>query len=152
MTADSSVVVTSEKPQPNGIAGWLLLPAIGLVYAPFKTTALLFMGINMIQNFAPELSSDPRLWLVCLIDVVMIIACVFVAILFFNKRRITVRAIIALMGSSIVASIIQALLNTAMFGEGDMETVESVLHSCVYASIWIPYFLKSNRVKNTFTE
>jgi len=106
----------------------------------------------MIQSFAPELTSDPRLWFIVFIDVAMIIAAILVAILFFNRRRIAVGAIIGLMGAAIFANITQAFLNTAMFEEVGTDAIKPVIHACVFAAIWIPYFLKSKRVKNTFTE
>lgn len=141
-----------QKPQPKGIAGWLIIPAIGFFLAPIKTAAMFFMGLNMIQNFAPELTSDPRLWFSCMIDVAMIVATIIVAVFFFKKRRVAVRAIIGLLSTSILANLVQALLNAAMFEKVDADTVKPVIHACVFGAVWIPYFLKSKRVKNTFTE
>ena len=140
------------KPEPKGIAGWLIIPAIGLVLAPIKSAAMLFRGLSMIQSFAPELTSDPRLWCFGLIDIAMIIATIIVAVIFFKKRRIAVRAIIGLMVASIFANLVQSLLNAAMFEEVDADTVKPVIHACVFSAVWIPYFLKSKRVKNTFTD
>jgi threonine/homoserine efflux transporter RhtA len=101
----------------------------------------------MIQSFAPEMTDDPRLWFTGLIDVAMIVAAIVVAVLFFEKRRVAVRAIIGLMIASILASVVQVLLNRAMFAKVDPQPV---IHACVYGAIWIPYFLKSKRVRNTF--
>ena len=140
----------NNKHEPKGIAGWLIIPAIGLVLAPIKSAAMLYMGLSMIQSFAPELTSDSRLWLVGLIDVAMIVATIIVAVFFFKKRRVAVRAIIGLMVASILASVVQALLNAAMFEGGDADTFKPVIHACVFGAVWIPYFLKSKRVKNTF--
>ena len=155
MTEERAVTPEAQaqlKPEPKGIAGWLIIPAIGLVLAPIKSAAMLFMGLSMIQSFAPELTSDPRLWLSGLIDIAMIIATVIVAVLFFKRRQVAVRAIIALMLASVVANLVQVLLNAAMFKEVDVDTIKPVIHACVFGAIWIPYFLKSKRVKNTFTE
>lgn len=153
MTEDQTVNSEPEvkiKPEPKGIAGWLIIPAIGLVLAPIKSAAMLFMGLSMIQSFAPELTGDPRLWLSGAIDIAMIVATIIVAVLFFKKKSIAVRAIISLMAASILGNIVQAFLNVAMFEEVD--TIKPVIHACVFGAIWIPYFLKSRRVKNTFTE
>lgn len=134
----------------KGIGGWLIIPAIGLVLGPIKAVIGLFLGVNTIQSFAPELLSDVRLWVSGIIDVAMVIAAIIVAILFFKERRIAVVAIISLMAASIVASFIQFLLNMSMFGETSSDDINPILHACVFASIWIPYFVKSKRVKNTF--
>lgn len=141
---------TDSSAAPKGVAGWLLIPAIGLVLAPIKSLAALIMGIKMTQSFAPELLGDARLWLSGLIDVAMIIATIVVAVFFSKKQRIAVQAIIGLMAVSIVANAIQVFLNVSMFGEVDSDTIEPIVHACVFGAVWIPYFLKSKRVKNTF--
>ena len=141
---------TDVSTVPKGIGGWLIIPAIGLVLGPIKAVGSLFLGIGMIQSFAPELLSDVRLWVSGIIDVAMIIAAIIVAILFFRERRIAVVAIISLMAASIVASVIQLFLSIAMFGEASSDNINPVLHACVFAAIWVPYFVKSKRVKNTF--
>jgi hypothetical protein len=141
---------TDVSTVPKGIGGWLIIPAIGLVLGPIKALVSLFLGIGMIQSFAPELLSDVRLWVSGVIDVAMIIAAIIVAILFFRERRIAVVAIISLMIASIVSGVIQLLLSTAMLGKASSDDINPVLHACVFAAIWIPYFGKSKRVKNTF--
>ena len=55
------------------------------------------------------------------------------------------------MVASIVANVAQASLNAAIFEDGDADTIKPVIHACVFGAIWIPYFLDSKRVKNTFT-
>jgi len=85
-----------------------------------------------------------------LIDVFMIIATIVVAVFFFMTRRIALQAIICLLVASIVANSIQAFLNVYMFGEVDSNTYMPIVHASVCAAIWIPYFMMSKRVKNTF--
>ena len=141
---------TDVSTAPKGIGGWLVIPAIGLVLGPIKVVIMLFQGIIMIQSFAPELLSDARFWVSGVIDVAMVIAAIIVAILFFKERHIAVVAIISLMAASIVANAIQLFLSIAMFGKASSGGINPVLHACVFAAIWIPYFVKSKRVKNTF--
>ncbi len=141
-----------SKQKLVGIKGWLIVPAIGLVLAPIKATITFFMGISMIQSFAPELISDPKLWLSGSIDILMIIAGIIVAFFFFKKRRSAIKFTIYLMIASILANLIQAFLIASMFNEMDYETIKPFIHASVYGAIWIPYFVKSKRVKNTFTE
>lgn len=160
--ANTAAAGIEQKPGPRGIGGWLIIPAVSLVLAPIKSAAGLFMEISTIQSFAPELTSDPRIWLYGVIHVAMIVATIIVAVLFFKKKRNAVPAIIGLMAASILANIVraclvQASLNVAMFEEVGFEevgaeTFKPVIHACVFAAVWIPYFVKSKRVKNTFTE
>lgn len=141
----------NSTPGPKGIAGWLIVPAIGLVIAPIKSTITFLMVFDLVRTLAPELHSDPRLWLVWLIEVGVIVAVIAVAVLFFMKRRAAVPAMIGLMVAIICAGIAQAGLNASLFGEIDDETTRSIVGRCVYGAVWIPYFLRSKRVKNTFT-
>lgn len=141
-----------QQTELKGISGWLIIPAIGLVLAPISASISFFMGISMIQSFAPELTNDPRLWLIGSIDILMIIAGIIVAFLFFKKRRSAIKFIIWLMVASILANLIEVFLNASMFNEMDYETIKPFIHASVYGAIWIPYFIKSKRVKNTFTE
>ena len=106
----------------------------------------------MIQNSVPELTSDPRFWVSGFIDILMIIATVVVAFFFFKKCHTAVKFIIWLMVASILANLVQVFLNVSMFNEMDYETIEPFIHTSIYGAIWIPYFIKSKRVKNTFTE
>jgi len=141
---------TDIRTVPKGIGGWLIIPSIGLVLGPIKAVVWLFLNIETVQNFTPELLSDGRFWESVGISVAMIIATIIVAILFFLERRIAVVSIIRLMAASIVASVIGLFLSMSIFGKVSSDNIKDVLHACVYAAIWIPYFKKSKRVKNTF--
>ena len=138
--------------EPKGIAGWLIIPAILLVWSPIAMVVDIVQGIRIIQIFTPELPelmSD--LWLSYSINLAIIVATVVAAVLFFKKRRIAVPAFVGLMAAYIVASIIQAFLSAAILQEIDVaDIIDSVGRSCVQGAVWIPYFLKSKRVKNTF--
>jgi len=135
----------------EGIAGWLMLPAISLVFSPVMTTVNLFLGWNMMEAVAPEYLSDPRFWTVCMIEVGMIAASLWVAVLFFRKRRGAVRAVIVLLLAAVAAKVGESLLNGSMFGVEAREIGTAALRGAVPAALWIPYFLKSKRVRNTFT-
>ena len=136
---------------PNGISGWLIIPAIGLVFAPLKTIVMEILGIRMIMLFMPNILNDKRLWIVGVLDIIMIGAFFIVAIWFFQKRKRTVKAIVLLMIASIIANLGQFFLNGQIFDDYTLDIFMPVLHASVFASIWIPYFLKSTRVNNTFT-
>ena len=81
----------------------------------------------------------------------MITTCIVVAVPFFGCRRVAVRAIIALLLAAIAATGSQHLLNRSMFGADTLpESLTAVIHASGFASVWIPYFVWSKRVRNTF--
>ena len=140
----------SHKTSPIGLSGWLIIPAIGLVFAPIKTVIMEILGIKMLLMFFPEILLDIRFWFILILDVVLIIAFIVVANMFFRKRFVAMRGIILLMLASIGVNIIQFILNTSIFDELTYDVFKPVLHATVFAAVWIPYFKKSRRVKNTF--
>jgi hypothetical protein len=144
-------VVAAEQ-ELKGIAGWLIIPAIGLVLSPIVSVAMNVMGLKMIQVSDPDLLRDSRLWFIILIYVVTTVMTIVVAVLFFKKRRIAVHACIGLLAVLVLAGLVQTLLSVAIYKKIDADTIEPVIRSCVCAAFWIPYFLKSKRVKNTFIE
>ena len=135
---------------PSGIGGWLIIPAIGLVWAPIMSAMNLVLSITLLKMVDPEMANDSRLWIIWLIDVAIIAATVSVAWAFFSHRRVAVKAIILLMVAIIAASVVQLLLNARVSGADTFDNATSVVRPCVFSAIWIPYFLKSRRVKNTF--
>ncbi len=94
-----------NPPEPKSIAGWLIIPAIGLVLAPIMAAAGLLLGLSAIRSYARERSNDPRLWVWALIQVSMIVATVIVAVLFFKRRQGAVRGIIGLMVASVLVNL-----------------------------------------------
>ena len=145
-----ATIATTVGAGPRGIGGWLTIPAIGLVLAPIISTISFVLGFDVIRSVTPELLSDARLWATIAIDVTGIIATITVAILFFQKRRIAVPAIVILMVIMIVASAVQLFLSNAIFGETSPRDAKPIVHSLVFAAVWIPYFGRSRRVENTF--
>ena len=150
-TVTTAPVRATQVEPVAGIGGWLVLPAIALVISPITASIELFTSWRLIATFAPELSGDLRFMLSGLVGVVMIVATVFVAILFFRWRRAAILGMVGLLAGQVVGALLQVLLISSMF-DGGGDGVLDVLRQCVYAGIWIPYFLRSKRVKNTFTE
>ena len=142
--------VDEDRPELRGISGWLVLPAIGLVLGPIWTTYSDYASFTLIRSLTPEVLDNPKVLSGFVLDAILVLATVIVAFLFFGKRQEAVRAMIGLMVVSVVASFIGAILMVDVFGEADIESIKPVLQTGVYAAIWIPYFLKSQRVRNTF--
>ncbi len=153
MESPENVAVQIEgdrKAAPTGIGGWLIIPAIIIVLASIGVLYSLLIDLWMIKSHAPDLLSDARLWLSVFIDVNKVFFAVIVAFLFFKKLRIAMSAYIGFLAALPAANLFQFLLLASMYKEAYFVQFKPFLGSCVLATIWIPYFLKSKRVKNTF--
>jgi hypothetical protein len=155
----------ATTPEYTRIGGWLILPAIGLVFTP------VIFAIGVFTSIAPLLSNDvwhelthpdgqyyhPRLGAIIAFEligsVVMMIISTILAIFFFQKRRFVPLAMIAFYAVNLVFLIADYLLlqsipsiaQTLSF-EGNRQLIRAI----TTAMIWIPYFAISERVKGTF--
>lgn len=155
------------KPQKtvSGLGGWLLLPLLGLFVTP------IIIGVALMTTYAPlfgtggwEMLTNPEseyyhpLWGPLLIFEIVgnsffMVFAVVLVVFFLQKNTLLPRWIIIYMVANaiflltdyIVANFIPLVAESA-----DDESLRDVVRSFVTALIWIPYFLRSERVKNTF--
>ena len=102
-----------------------------------------------IPNFALLFYSE------IIVNSFLVILCIYLIYLFFTKNKrfpkyyifITLFVILTIPVDAYLASIV--LPNEKML---DMDTIKSFFQSLFSGAIWIPYMLKSERVRNTFVE
>ena len=117
--------------QPKDIGGWLLIPGLGLVGSPILIGLRIFFALNRGSDLGVPL----------LMDIVMIVGCIIVAVLFHSRRRIAVPAVIGLLAANIVYGVVLG---------GLWHDVTVAVPGFVLGAIWIPYFCYSKRVRYTF--
>jgi|SRR5271166_5201688 len=152
---------------PVGIGGWLILPALGLVISP------IVRGFMFFRYIVPTLDasiwktlSDPSsavyhpLWVPMILfeavsSIVIFAFTLWLGYLFFVRiSPLVPRVFIVWLACHLIAQIIDVTLINSIplaaekFGH---EALTGLGRSVVSAAIWIPYFLRSQRVKNTFT-
>ncbi len=136
-----------------GIGGWLLLPAIGLVANSFLW---LKAAAEYLQLYSRISSNSHVSWVVAAMIVRSFLFAafvMFVAVQFFRRRLIAPRLMIILLWSApaVAGGGVGALslaLGKSLFSA---DYVVQLIASIVSASIWTGYFVRSARVKNTFT-
>lgn len=140
----------------NGIGGWLILPAIGLAISPFLslhgivTDSLLLTGDHP-SLFANHPSLTSLLIFEILINTAFLFAVICLNILFYTKKRIFPRCIIAFYAAQCVLMLADHLAAVSVFPSVDLSAnVITVVRSFIVAVVWIPYFLNSKRVEATF--
>ena len=142
----------SSSSEPSGIGGWLILPAIGIAVAP------VWFAMNVLDYF-PEFKQLQTGTLFHTMTMVEILAWIGFAILaaltavqFFTRRKsapklyraLLVGQLLFVVGAYWVAAI---LFDAPMFEIDAGIAIGKWLVACL---IWIPYFLYSERVRNTF--
>ena len=139
-----------EKKELTGIGGWLVLPAIGLVLSPFAAIMFIIMDLEAMEDmpryqhlFAFEIGAN----------VIIALFAVVAAFLFFSKNKMTPKVAIAFLVTNLALMLIGTVMIVEEFGSGvDSEAYTDLIRSVVAAAIWIPYFINSKRVKNTFVK
>jgi len=159
--------MTTGAIEPKGLGGWLILPAIGLFYLPVRL--LISLNKDFLPIFAKgywEILTTPgseayhHLWAPLIIfeissNILFILFDVFLIFLFFTKSyRFPLLYIIFLVSNLlfVVGDFFFADFSPIIAAESDPDSLMEVARTIVAAMIWIPYFLVSKRVKNTFVK
>lgn len=165
---------TSLQPQPakvysplgpSGLGGWLVLVQIGLIATILK--AVLNLVNSSIPSFSQEywgMLASPEgqlyhpLWAPAFIfeaaaNGVLILLAVFTLILFYQQKALMPRMIILFFSFNLLIGIVAYIfyLNLPIPDEiEDGTALRSLIRGVLTCAIWIPYFRKSVRVRNTF--
>ena len=143
---------------PSGIWGWLLIPAFGLLVSPLIFLFWVYININLL--FSSGCSSG---WMILytsplrtaligqsIVGVVFLVFLLYVNHLFWGERRaLPLVMIVSLCVNVVLVAALEAW-TASIFGS-EMEPKGSVC-ALVLATVWIPYFRRSKRVKNTFVK
>ncbi|WP_199508483.1 MULTISPECIES: DUF2569 domain-containing protein [unclassified Psychrobacter] len=148
-----------------GLGGWLILVAISIVFVPFKIafdTALLYSEI-LTEGYwdlltTPDTEYYHVLWKPIFLgeigfNLMLLTLWLWVAFLFFNKKRQFPKWYIGALLATFVLIILDALAVKLVLPDVpifDADTGKEVLRTLVSCVIWIPYMLVSKRVKATF--
>ena len=151
----------------KGLGGWLVLVGLGLVVSPFRIAIqVLPMYVKIFSDGTWEALTSPGgvaynpVWMPFLlseliVNLCMILGWLYIAFLFFKKKKQFPRFFIVLAIFTIIVQLADTFVTSilvpgqAMF---DPETVKELVRSVVFAAIWVPYMLMSKRVKVTFVE
>lgn len=159
----------SVPPAPlTGLGGWLVLVGFGRVITPFQIIFVLFTDFQFffMSGALEELSSTlspaySKLWVpLSIFELGMtIVALVLHSILlytFFAKKRSFPKLFIYFNVGLFLVAVLDALLleymQSTMAYDLGLDTIGSILQPFVGIAIWVPYMLKSVRVKNTFVK
>lgn len=138
----------------KSIGGWLLFPAIGLLATP----VFLLMTIFEMEYFAEQtwinvethgkalrfLVVSEMIYNFCFLGFTLLLI-----ILFFRRRTSVPKLMVVFYAISISVTLLDNLAAYFINKDYEIETRE-IIRATAAAIIWIPYFIKSERVKSTF--
>ncbi|MBT2291765.1 DUF2569 domain-containing protein [Paenibacillus albidus] len=150
---------------PNGLGGWMVLVQIGLYLSVIRLLFLIFS--TTIPSFQPDLwdvltSPDssvydplwkPALIFEAVVNVTFVLFSIFLLVQMYRKKATFPRWIIFYYVTNLIVLIIDYVLlaNIELVQQmnegGSMQDIGRLIISC---AIWVPYFLRSKRVRNTF--
>ena len=153
-------------PALTGIRGWLLLPALSLMLLPFRLLRDFLPGIDAYSVFTwahlthPGGANYDPLWapallfgLVATLSLGML--TLLTLVLFIQCRSSTPRFFIALTAGLVLSQAIsQAFVMALPLTEEAAETARipaELIQAVLSLAIWGTYFVRSRRVKSTFT-
>lgn len=155
--------MSSQAGEPNGLGGWLLLPILHLFIAVGFTAfnlAMIFTpdsmaGMTIIFQSGSDMAGlRAPIIISSVLGIVYIGIAGFAMIRLFNKSPLTPKTMIGFYVTGFVIALIELVLayqiQEILGDETAAEAVQGVIQITVACCIWIPYFLVSVRVKNTF--
>jgi hypothetical protein len=167
--ASQSIEAVSSSTETNlkGVGGWLILVTIGLVVTPIRilvvllgTYAPIFSGGAWSLLTTPGTEAYNPLWKPILLfelfgNAIFFLWSITLLFLLFGHKRIFPKLMIAFYLGSLLFVGIDFLLASAIpavASKEDASSVGELIRAIFVCVIWVPYFLQSKRVKQTFTE
>ena len=139
------------------LGGWLIVVAVGLAIS-----ALLIMGTIINGSYfnldiwkglkGAKNETGIKLLVVfeAIFNTLLLCYTVFCLILLLNKRDILPAYIKWLYISSVIFIVIDAIAGLLIGTEISDDVVKNIVRSIIAAAIWVPYFILSTRVRETF--
>ncbi|MBV1914398.1 MAG: DUF2569 domain-containing protein [Pseudomonadales bacterium] len=157
----------SEEKDLNGLRGWLILVGIGLVYSPIRLVSTYYpLFSEVFSDGTWEILTTqgteayhplwgPLLMSELIFNGGMVLLCFYLIYLFFTRHRLFPKVYIFMILISFLILPFDAWMVTFVLPDEPMfdpETVKELISAAVSVVIWVPYMLRSKRVKATFVE
>lgn len=141
----------------KGFGGWLILPAAGLAISPISRLFRIIFNIQTLMArerlrvFAHHPSLDDLLIYEVVIDTAFIAALICLNILFYKKKRLLPKCIIAFYAAQCFFALADYLAIMAIVPPRHPSSLLfGVIEVFIVAAVWIAYFHSSIRVESTF--
>jgi hypothetical protein len=150
--------VTSIGNDPPDIGGWLILVAIRLFVSPFLLLYTIFKwNVPFIfgGKYQTYLAGHPMNAVLILFELtsntILFIGLIYLNVLFLRKKKTFPRFMIAFIATQFCISLVDVLRTRSLHPTINLASEwRPMLGAVASMIIWIPYFLRSTRVKITF--
>jgi hypothetical protein len=144
----------AENFEPHGIAGWLLLPALGTIVSPFLVGYTALQVIDALKDSASLSSSlHAFVWGEILFNVALVFGWIIVIERLFRHKRSYPKLYVSLCIVSLVGVLLDMLVGWRLFSIApDANDLRDIARGVISLMIWWPYMMISRRVRNTFVE
>ncbi|HJW11212.1 MAG TPA: DUF3857 domain-containing protein [Albitalea sp.] len=150
-------------PALRGIAGWLLLPALGVLLSPLRLAGTIaqvlpsygaahWANLTTVGSASYHPLWAPLLLFELAINLGLIVFSLLLLVLFFQKRRSVPRVFIGFVAAVFVAEALDLAASASVpaVGGPDAKDWDELVRSGLSLAIWGSYFSVSRRVKATF--
>jgi hypothetical protein len=153
---DFGIIATNRYPLNFG--GWLIIPMIGLIISPVTLTYQIiktgYFNAGFWENFLDVNPTHPILmgayfYFELLFNVAVVVFSIFLIVLMFQRRASFPKLFVGFMIFIFTGVLLDVAFSIISIGVID-DTFNELIKRAFYFAIWVPYFLISERVKNTF--
>jgi len=137
----------------EGIGGWLILVAIGLAIAPLRSIHGVYASLRVLYGSQFEHLLSVHRGLAGLIlyeaatNTCFLIALATLNYLFYRKKKVFPSLMINYFALQAALILIDHLVTLHFYPH---HSASNLISAILAAAIWIPYYLRSERVKATF--
>lgn len=151
--------VSDPPPDALPIGGWLALPAIGLIFAPLRSAWNLrqFGWVFDADRWHSVATTHATLSAWVLVEIVLNSAALAVwaiaAALFFRRMKSAPAMVMLWYGIGIGLMVLDEVLLRVLDVDAtaaEVTPIRTIFTQTLFTSLWILYFLKSQRVQRTF--
>lgn len=132
----------------TGIGGWLILTAIQLIVGPAIVIFAIYVDLRfLVDGLAVSRGLGVLIMAEAITNSIMLLALIGLNVLFYQKRRQFPRWMITYLVAAFVVSLGDHI-GAMMFAPSS--SWMGVFRGLIATLIWVPYFLQSQRVEQTF--
>lgn len=157
-----------QEPELKGLGGWLILVGFGRVVSVlqsisiFITTFLPFFTDGTLEELTSPISQAysplwrPIIYFECVGNLIMLGLHIALLVLFFMRKRLFPKLFIGtyifIFAFAIIDALILQYLQSTIELDLNVDAFAEIFQVLGVVVIWVPYMLKSVRVKNTFVQ